>query len=265
MGKKIEVTNELLRLVSEKKSAREISSILGINYTTVHRKLRKLGVNLPNYHNELKFDNTVFDCIDTEEKAYWLGFMYADGYVCPTNNGVELSLKGSDKKHLEKFRAFLKCSLQVKTGDVTCNGRKFRRCRLYLRNKHFHDSLIEKGCIPNKSLILRFPEQKIFSEPYLLTHFIRGYVDGDGCLSYTKSGRLTIQIVGTSEFLDGIISMFPETFSKRVKDKRHPESNTFTIDCSSNKADNLAHILYKNATVYLDRKYERYKALVRNG
>ena len=80
---------------------------MNIGYTTLHRWLRKLNINLPNYHNALKFDNTVFDTIDTEEKAYWLGFMYADGYVQNNGNSVELSLKGSDVEHLEKFRVFL--------------------------------------------------------------------------------------------------------------------------------------------------------------
>ena len=264
MGKKIEVTNKLLDLVSKGKSAREISTELGINYTTVHRKLRKLGINLPNYHNELKFDNTVFDCIDSEEKAYWLGFLYADGYVCATNNGVELSLKGDDKYHLEKFRQFLKCKLQVKMGKVNCNRKFFSRCRLYLRDKHFHNRLVELGCIPNKSLVLKFPNHDIFSCNALLKHFIRGYVDGDGCLTYTSTGRLSIQIIGTSEFLDGIIGIFPNIFTKRRKNSRHPSSNTYTIDCSCAKADKLADILYKNATVFLDRKYERYKILSRN-
>lgn len=264
MGKKIEVTTELLDLVSKGKSAREISTELGINYTTVHRKLRKLNINLPNYHNELKFDNTVFDYIDSEEKAYWLGFLYADGYVCGTNNGVELSLKGDDKPHLEKFRQFLNCRLYVKIGKSTCNGKTFSRCRLYLRDKHFHDKLVELGCVPNKSLILKFPNPDIFSNSDLLIHFIRGYVDGDGCLSYTSTGRLSIQIIGTSEFLDGIIEIFPTIFHKSRKEYRHPNSNTYTIECCCDKADWLADKLYKNATVFLDRKYKRYKKFSRH-
>ena len=44
--------------------------MLNVNRTTIQRHLKKLGLLTPNYHNELKFDNTVFDNIDTEEKAY---------------------------------------------------------------------------------------------------------------------------------------------------------------------------------------------------
>ena len=107
MGKYKEVTSELIELVQQGKTGKEISSILNLDYTTVHRKLRKLGINLYNYHNELKFNNKVFDSIDTEEKAYWLGFLFADGSVSARDNQVELSLSSIDRGHLQKFRRFL--------------------------------------------------------------------------------------------------------------------------------------------------------------
>ena len=68
--------------------------------------------------------------------------------------------------------------------------------------------LIELGCVPQKSLILRFPSLTIFSSVNLIRHFVRGYVDGDGSLSYTTTGRLVIYIIGTKEFLSKIISLF---------------------------------------------------------
>ena len=220
--------------------------------------MRKLNINLPNYHNTLKFDNTVFDIIDTEEKAYWLGFLYADGYISSTNNTVELSLKSTDYEHLNKFKVFLQYRGDVKISSIKCKDKSYSRCRLSVTDKHFHDRLVRLGCIPKKSLILKFPSLNIFSNKDLVIDFIRGYIDGDGCLSFTSNGRLTIQIVGTKEFLDGIISVFPQIFSKRRKDKRSL-NNTYTLDCACSKADYVASKLYEKATIYLDRKYERYK------
>ena len=258
MGKYREVTTELLELVAQHKSGKEISRILNLDYSTVHSKLRKLNINLPNYHNTLKFDNTVFDIIDTEEKAYWLGFLYADGYISSTNNTVELSLKSTDYEHLNKFKVFLQYRGDVKISSIKCKDKSYSRCRLSVTDKHFHDRLVRLGCIPKKSLILKFPSLNIFSNKDLVIDFIRGYIDGDGCLSFTSNGRLTVQIVGTKEFLDGIISIFPQIFSKRRKDKRSL-NNTYTLDCACSKADYIASKLYEKATIYLDRKYERYK------
>lgn len=261
MGKYKEVTKELLELVKQKKSGKEIAKILNINYTCVHKKLRKLGIHLYNYHNELKFDNTVFDVIDTEEKAYWLGFLFADGHVSSTANTVELSLKGEDKEHLEKYNTFLRNKACIKTSKVRCKNKEYTRCRCGVTNKHFHDTLVSLGCVPRKSLILKFPDLTIFSTSSLIRHFIRGYVDGDGCLSYTKSGRLTIQILGTKEFLETLNSLLPVKALNYTKKPEHV-NNTYCISFGCSSADCVAKYLYEDSTIYLDRKYDRFCRLI---
>lgn len=257
MGKYREVNDELIALVAEHKSGKEISRILGLDYSTVHAKLRKLGLNLYNYHNELKFDNTVFDLIDSEEKAYWLGFLYADGNVGLKNNTVELSLKGEDRNHLEKFRNFLKCRREVKISQSKIRDKTYARCRYSVTDSHFKERLVELGCVPKKSLILQFPDASIFKEKNLILDFIRGYVDGDGCLGFTKSGRLQLEIIGTKEFLQGVLNFLSLPSTPHHKDKR-TKNNTYFICVTCNKADYVAKLLYGKATVYLERKYNRF-------
>lgn len=52
------------------------------------------------------FNENIFSIIDNEEKAYWLGFLYADGYL--TDQGLfGCALQEKDKAHLNKFLTFL--------------------------------------------------------------------------------------------------------------------------------------------------------------
>lgn len=257
MGKYREVNDELVALVAEHKSGKEISRILSLDYSTVHAKLRKLGLNLHNYHNELKFDNTVFDVIDSEEKAYWLGFLYADGSVSSRSNTVELSLKGEDRNHLEKFKNFLKCRREIKVSQSKIGDKIYTRCRYSVTDLHFKERLVELGCLTNKSLTLQFPNASIFKEKSLILDFIRGYVDGDGYLGFTKSGRLQLEIIGTKEFLQGMLNFLSLPATLYYKDKR-TKHNTYFISITCNKADYVAKLLYGKATIYLERKYNRF-------
>lgn len=252
---------ELIKLNSSGYTQKQMAKKLNVSRSTIQRTLKRISASTPNWHNSLKFDNTVFDVIDTEEKAYWLGFLYADGNVSSTINNVELSLSINDINHLEKYRQFLKNQPPVRTGKVTCGDKVFGRCRLAVTNKHFKEQLIKLGCIPAKSTKLQFPFN-VFKNNGLIYHFIRGYVDGDGCISFTPSGRLTLQIIGTKEFLSGIKQVFPE-FGSFEKDKRWA-GNTFCIKCSANKADIVLTKLYKNSTIYLQRKYNRLAVLSSN-
>ena len=116
------------------------------------------------------------------------------------------------------------------------------------------DDLKAKGCIEQKTLELRFPN--IPQE--LKRHFIRGYIDGDGSINFstTKNDKRNyyLGIVGTKEFLTEINNYFGKENKMSTKD-----NITFQINYSGNKQIKkfLDH-LYKDATIYLDRKYEKY-------
>lgn len=240
---------------------REMSEILGVSRSVIQKNLYKNGWSTPNIHNSIKFDNTVFDKIDTEEKAYWLGFLYADGAVSSSSNNVELSLSASDKDHLEKYKAFLKSPKTINVSNITSNGNTYQRCRLTVTDKHFKEQLIKCGCVPQKSTILTFPSESIVPKKFI-THFVRGYIDGDGCISFTKTGRLVLQIIGTKEFLLKIQELFPE-FKVLRKDKRWKD-NTYCIGVACSNADKILTILYKDSTIFLQRKYNRLAVLSSN-
>lgn len=263
-------TEEYIDNINNNPSLTKICAKYHIDIGTLSKRLKELNIEVINYQNRLKFDNTVFDCIDTEEKAYWLGFIFADGYIdsSPLEENkkahytFELSLKGSDAEHLHKFNKFMKHENDnVKMGYVNCEGKRCERCRWWITDKHLWKTLNKYGCTPRKSLTLQFPNENIFKSKDLIRHFIRGYWDGDGCISYSNKEhtKICINVLGTEQFLVKLINYIPYNMSYTLQYK-NPESNNITSSFIKDglKAYNIIKYLYDNCTIYLDRKYEKF-------
>jgi len=130
-----------------------------------------------------------------------------------------------------------------------------------IRDKQLWDGLNSKGCVPNKSLILNFPEESIFSNKSLIYDFIRGYVDGDGTLGVYPHSKTnpkleeSLSIVGTKAFLEGVQKYLGTGF---LMQKPNCNENTYRLGYSTSKANKAAELLYKNANIYLNRKYNIY-------
>lgn len=207
------------------------------------------------------FNETIFDSIDTEEKAYWLGFLFADGTIsssplrndAKTQYQIELSLSSKDSPHLEKFAKFIGY-----TQPLYCDE---TRCRISVYSKHMWQVLNSNGCTPQKSLTLKFPKIELFKNTQLVFHFVRGYWDGDGCLSYSNKEhtRAEISVIGTDEILNPIIMLICPDI-KPTLHILHPESQSITkyFNISGVNAYTTISKLYKNSTIYLQRKYEKY-------
>lgn len=123
-----------------------------------------------------ELDLDYFDKINDSNKAYWLGFISADGNVYKNKFSIELSEK--DEKHLEKLK-----------NDLKTNRPLYHRCRnnkqyvsIEISNKHFVDNLKRHGIVPRKTWNLIFPDiPDIYYKDY-----IRGFIDGDGYYSFNK-------------------------------------------------------------------------------
>lgn len=246
----------------------------GISRHILTKWFKKLNVKIINNHNRVKFNNHIFDCIDTEEKAYWLGFIFADGYISysPLDNNkkslytFEISLQALDYMHLLKFNKFIENeNTSLKINNFKVNDKQFKRCRVYLTNKHFWNVLNSYGCTPRKSLTLKFPDIKIFKSKDLIRHFIRGYFDGDGCLTYHKYIKIispACEFIGTNNFLNAIIK-YSKIKGKFRHDKRHSD-NTWILEYNKENGIKLINYLYDKSTIYLDRKFRLF-SFFKNG
>lgn len=228
-----------------------------------------------------KIDNTVFEKIDSKEKAYWLGFLYADGFTIFDDKrylyklGIKLSSK--DYTHVEKFKSFLNTNQPIRTiyvkKDVYIGDRKINTSQGFsefvLSNKKIVHDIIKLGCFPKKSLILEFPESSIVPDNFI-NHFIRGYFDGDGCLSLKKNNknisiRGDLVIVSTYNFLYHLKNLITEKFNFYTSDiKTLKTDKIHRISLSGNvKLEIFLDWLYtdSNSDIILDRKYQKYLEL----
>lgn len=198
-------------------------------------------------------NTSFFKIIDTENKAYWLGFMMADGYNDEKTGKIELALSEIDLVHLELFKETLNSGSKI-TEKIIQN--KYKAFRLSLSSIEMSMDLASHGCIKNKSLKLEFPNT-IPQE--LLHHFIRGYFDGDGCMYISSSNIFSccFSILGTEGFLNKIVDNMNLHHNKKEK-----KGNVYSIRYGGRQQClKIKDYLYKDATVYLKRKKEKFDLL----
>lgn len=217
------------------------------------KALKEDGVIIVRNNQKHTYNTDFFECIDTEEKAYWLGFLYADGYVSKRTT-MELALAKVDEKHLEAFRDLIAPDASLEFRETKLKDKVYHFVRLTFTSKKIKEQLNRLNCLNNKSLTLQFNENLLPDN--LMRHFLRGYFDGDGSIYHSGWS-----LAGNAEFLKALqnylLKHVPGYTEVVVhKDKR---SNVSSINKGTPRAAlKFLHYIYQNATVYLERKYNKY-------
>ena len=211
-------------------------------------------------------DASFFENIDSEEKAYWLGFIVADGNVY--KNSFSLALASVDRAHILRLRSALKSTHPIKEvtspahfSQVIGHVRETECCRFVVTSPRLTESLRRLGVVDNKSLIVKWPE----IATHLEKHFLRGVVDGDGCFSLGKTGDMSFSIAGS----ESIVRTAEEVLAKRCGINRHKVRkirNHYLVQlCGNKQIGKIASFLYEDASIYLPRKYDKVKHLMALG
>lgn len=200
-----------------------------------------------------KVDDTFFNKINTEGKAYFLGLMFSDGNISSKSNHINIS---SNDKNLIKT-----CKKLLKTNSpIHCYKNSFS---LIISNSNLHRSLESLGVLKRKSW-------KELSVPTissnLIRHFIRGVYDGDGSFYLDKRQNnkyiylCTSLSCGSRQFTNQLKKILEHklkiSFHKIRFDDKKNETGSWQLRLSR-QADvkKFTNYLYQNCNYYLKRKY----------
>ena len=215
-------------------------------------------------------DEKYFEKIDNMEKAYWLGWLFADGNNFTKTHYVSISLKESDKLVLENFARDLKSSHPIKTyirkGGFAA-GNKFHV--FGFGNKKLSKDLENLGMVNRKSLILKFP----VLEDSFIPAFLRGYLEGDGNIAFypqpDKRPRFSCGILGTLEFITEVqkylYNKFQIKFSVDTKKgwkERNINMYRATLKKKTEVLTFLKHIYNDCGDHFLPRKFAIYQKML---
>lgn len=248
-------------------SMKSIGLSLGISLTPIERVLKAKGIisKPKGMYRSCTLNEYFFEIVDTEAKAYWLGFMYADGYNSEKYGSIQITLMEDDKYILEQFKKDLGYSGNLHlswSGQKSSyiDGRELNakpRWGLSISSRRLSEDLKRHGCMQAKSKILQFPEVAVPKE--LAHHFIRGYFDGDGSICIHKKEKFkSFMLYGNLDFLIGTQVSLVKGAGLRYT-KIVPKTGVSMLSYGGTlQIDRIFNYLYKDATIYLTRKYNKF-------
>lgn len=246
----------LTKKYEELKNGRLIAQEIGVNKSLVYRWLKKYGITNKAYKRH-SVNESYFSDINTEEKAYYLGFIYADGciYRGDSKNSMvfQINLAIKDKKILEDMNQAFDSDYPI----VEFNGNHGNQlCKLKISNTEFCKNLMAQGVTFRKTYECHYP--KNFRDN-LERHFIRGLFDGDGCIYRNKKrkwNRMNFHIFAEKEFSKEIQDRLKKAFGIESHIYNNTSSDIIRnlVVSSTEHLEKMYHILYDNASYYFERK-----------
>ena len=239
---------------------KEISQKYNLHRSVVQEILKRNNIKLKTRSETSRkhklLDENYFKNIDTIEKAYILGLLFADGYI--DKNGFGITLCYKDKDILDKISNII-------YGKIILGYRKERKNskKAYISNPQYRlqiisnvmkNDLISHGCVENKTFKIRLPELKNIN---LYKSFIRGYFDGDGCLCIPKNKcNITFSLTSNVNFCDDIKNYVNENLDVHMKSGIRYNNIGYNRLTGSKQVIKFMNWLYEDADIFLKRKFD---------
>lgn len=261
-------TKELLEKEYAKlKSLKAVARKYGCDAGTIKRYMEKH--NIP-FNGPVRYEcNHNFFSRDTEESFYWAGFIAADGSINKKRLALHIGLSLKDLSLLEKFKNSIDAEnpinqYLVKNSKYNPKWNDTVKCEIEISSRQICSDLLRFNITPRKTKTYTMPSWMI-NHP-LRHHFLRGYFDGDGSFySYLKEDRTTPQyyfnLRGTEKFLNeyrNILKKDVDFENANIDKKIRKDNNIGVLEFGGNGIiRKLVEYLYKDASIYLDRKKKK--------
>lgn len=257
-----EIDNMILEYANGK-SINELVSKRHISSSTLSAILKENHIRIKSsgeINRKYIYDEKYFDEINTPNKAYILGLIYADGNLSK-RNVLSISLQERDKDILEKIILELQSNHPLKLLKYNDKNPKWQNqyC-LRISNRHMAESLKKHGVTPNKSLSIVFPD---FLPKELFRHFIRGYFDGDGCINSNPKEK-RISLISTEKFCLSIKDILKNELGIHCSISYCHDTSVPTrcLGIAGRiQVKKFLDYLYQNSELFLQRKYDLYYSI----
>lgn len=242
---------EIINLYLSGLNAPEIEKKYQLSNSTVLPLLRRRGITIrpKKAWRKYNLNEHIFDEINTEEKAYWLGFIIGDGSVNKAGKQLSIQLKGDDKLHLEKFNKFLSANYKIKS-------REKNQVYININSEYLIQTITKYSIIHNKT----YKEINANNIPQqFLKDYYRGFLDADGCIHHNLETKIYRLNFGCE------CNNFIQQLKSWIQGQLKSDCGSINIDKSGFTrlsfsgrilVKNLCQLFYSNSKIYLDRKKE---------
>ncbi len=237
-----EQVQDMLTCYEQGESLKKIAQRYETSWQVLSVLLKKHGLVLRSQHEAVRIHTcnyAYFHDIDSEDKAYWLGFLTADGCIT-TGDRVTIHLASVDCGHLYKLKRALEATQVVSEGK--------RSCSLVICSPDMAADLARYGVLPNKT----FSTKPARIAPELARHYWRGVFDGDGWIA--RNGKLLV-LVGDYELILGF-QAFVFAHCPKIRAGITRKETIYQFKLQGDGMKRMLEVLYGDATVYLERKYQ---------
>ena len=247
--------NKIKQEYAENKSLRKTATLNNVSRVKLTTFLLENSIKIQESKasKKLQINSNYFNNIDTNEKAYWFGFLTADAYIDEKANTFRLELKKEDKEHLIKFATAL---------GVNNYQPKHRSDRdtyyIGFGDKQIVTDLKKHGLCQNKSLTTVFPNLS----QNVIKSFICGYFDGDGTIYGIGKKCVGMAFISTLDMATKIQEVIKQELLITSRIRQVGTKNVYRLEVTKTmNALDIVQWLYKESSVYLLRKFNKFKTL----